>query len=161
MLIAKTQDGQVLAVADYRSLFPNTSFPASGPSPEFMAENSCMTVTVFKPYDANTQKLIPADPYIEGNTVYTVQVVELTPEEIAAREADQRAGVKSSAELLLQQTDWTATVDVADPQYSDPYLGNQSEFLAYRSAVRKIALNPPVTVSEWPIMPEEVWTPAA
>lgn len=149
MLIAKIQDGQVFTVADYRSLFPNTSFPSTGPSPEFLAENSCMTVTVFKPYDANTQKLEPADPYIEGDTVYTVAVEPLTEEEIAAQEASKKAKVKAQAMALLSETDWTQMPDVA--------LVNKDAFTTYRAELRAIALNPPVEVTEWPVKPEEQW----
>lgn len=64
---------------------------------------------------------------------------------------------KATASQLLSATDWTATVDINDPQYSNPYLGNQPEFLAYRSSVRQIAVNPPVTVTTWPTKPDEVW----
>lgn len=149
MLIAKIQDGQVTTVADYRSLFPNTSFSSNGPDAEFLAENNCMTVTVFKPYDANTQKLEPADPYIEGDTVYTVQVAELTPEEIAAQEDSKKAKVKAQAMDLLSATDWTQMPDVA--------LVNKDAFTAYRGELRAIALNPPVEVAEWPTKPEEQW----
>ena len=149
MLIAKIQDGQVFTVADYRSLFPNTSFSSNGPDAEFLAENSCMNVTVFKPYDANTQKLEPADPYIEGDTVYTVQVAEMTTEEIAAQEASKKAKVKAQAMDLLSATDWTQMPDVD--------LVNKADFTAYRASLRTIALNPPVEVTEWPVKPEEVW----
>jgi hypothetical protein len=41
---------------------------------------------------------------------------------------------------------------------SDPYLANAAEFVAYRSQLRKIAVNPPVIVNEWPVKPDEVWT---
>lgn len=68
---------------------------------------------------------------------------------------------KAEAESLLQATDWTATVDIADPTYSNPYLANQAEFLAYRSEVRAIAVNPPKTVIDpWPTLPAEVWKAA-
>ena len=36
-----------------------------------------MSVTMWKPYNPATQKLEPCTPYIEGDTVYTVQVVDL------------------------------------------------------------------------------------
>lgn len=161
MLIAKINDGQVVEVADYQSMFPNTCFPATGPTDEWMIEQGCMYVNVFKPYNQNTEKLVPATPYIEAETatdwVYTVQVEPLTPEELAQREEAQRQANKAQAESLLQATDWTATVDINDPQYSDPYLENQDEFLAYRSNVRKIAVNPPVVVDSWPVKPAEVW----
>lgn len=74
-----------------------------------------------------------------------------TPEEIQQQN-------KNKATSLLQQTDWTATVDISNPQYSNPYLANQDEFLAYRSQVREIAVNPPMTpVTVWPTLPTEVW----
>lgn len=76
---------------------------------------------------------------------------------IAPPPPDYSAQNKQQAESLLKDTDWTATVDISNPEYSNPYLGNQPEFLAYRSAVRKIAVNPPVTVTEWPVKPDEVW----
>lgn len=64
---------------------------------------------------------------------------------------------KQQATSLLQQTDWTCTIDINNPQYSNPYLGNQDEFLAYRSQVRAIAVNPPDTPAVFPTMPKEVW----
>jgi REP element-mobilizing transposase RayT len=85
------------------------------------------------------------------------EVVDLDPEQIAYNEEQAKQRNKQQAETLLQQTDWTCTVDINNPEYSDPYLANQNEFLAYRSAVRKIAVNPPVTVTEWPVEPDEVW----
>lgn len=69
-----------------------------------------------------------------------------------------QAANKAQASSLLQATDWTATVDIADPQYSNPYLGNQDAFLSYRSQVREIAVNPPTTpVTNWPTIPTEDW----
>jgi hypothetical protein len=65
-----------------------------------------------------------------------------TPEEIQAQN-------KSQAEQLLQQTDWTQIADVD--------LVNKADFTAYRAEVRAIALNPPVTVAQWPTKPEEIW----
>ena len=65
---------------------------------------------------------------------------------------------KSTAQGLLQQTDWTCTVDITNPQYSNPYLMNQDAFLTYRSTVRAIAVNPPTTPAVFPPMPQEVWS---
>ena len=90
MLIAKIQDGTVVEVADYRALFPNTSFSSNGPDAEFLAANGCMTVTVFKPYDSATQKLVSASPYIEDNQVFTVAVEDKTAEELAAEEQTKK-----------------------------------------------------------------------
>lgn len=149
MLIAKVNGQTVVEVGDYRDLFPNTSFPSTGISDAWLADNSCMSVTVFKPYDSNTQKLVPATPYIEGNTVYTVDVAPLSPEDIAAKHASQAAQNKSKAEQLLAQTDWTQVADV-------PLL-NKSDFTSYRATVRAIALNPTYD-AVFPVMPAEQWT---
>ena len=46
MLIAIVNGQTVEQVGDYQALFPNTSFPSSGPTPEWMAENSCMYVNI-------------------------------------------------------------------------------------------------------------------
>jgi len=73
-----------------------------------------------------------------------------TPEDIQAQN-------KQQATALLQQTDWTTIPDVADSVLSDPYLTNTAEFAAYRSNVRKIAVNPPTTPAVFPPVPEEVW----
>ena len=88
--------------------------------------------------------------YIDG------QFIEPPPKPLPIPE--QIAFNKQQAELLLQQTDWTATVDINNPEYSNPYLGNQHEFLAYRSAIRQIAITPPETpIIDWPVKPDEVW----
>lgn len=75
-----------------------------------------------------------------------------TPEEIQSQN-------KQQASFLLTATDWTATVDISNPQYSNPYLMNQDAFLSYRSQVRQIAVNPPTTpVTNWPTKPTEQWS---
>ena len=71
---------------------------------------------------------------------------------------DYSAQNKSTAISLLQATDWTCTVDINNPQYSNPYLMNQDAFLAYRSQVREIAVNPPTTPAVFPPKPDEVWS---
>ena len=65
---------------------------------------------------------------------------------------------KTTATLLLSATDWTCTVDINNPQYSNPYLMNQGAFLNYRSQVRAIAVNPPTTLVVFPTAPTEVWS---
>jgi hypothetical protein len=77
MLIAKIKDGQVIAVADYREFFTNTSFANSGPNAEFLAENNCMPVNTYLEHDQETQFLEPTEPYIVGDLVYTVKVSEI------------------------------------------------------------------------------------
>jgi hypothetical protein len=78
MDIAKIDNGNIV-VGDYKELFPNTSFPVTGPNDDFFTENGCLKVSVFKEHDRATQMLVGCDPYIEGDVVYTVRV-EARPE---------------------------------------------------------------------------------
>lgn len=161
MLIAKIEGQTVVEVADYKSMFPQTSFPASGPDDLFMIENGCMYVNVFKSYEQNTEKLVSVAPYIQADDathwVYTVDVAPLTPEEIAQREEAAKQRNKAQAESLLQESDWTESPSARNTEKT-PHLVNGDEFDDYRVALRGIAVNPPVTVTEWPVKPDEVWS---
>jgi hypothetical protein len=130
MLIAKIEDGQVVDVADYKSMFPNTSFPSSGPNAQFLEDNSCLGVTVFKPHDSNIEKLVSAAPYIEDNQVFTVAVEPLTEDEVAAKSASQAATIRKQRDDLLAACDWT--------QLTDAPVDKQA-WSTYRQALRDIS----------------------
>jgi hypothetical protein len=69
-------------MGDYQSLFPNTSFPSTGPSDEFLVDNNAKKLNRFKAHDRTTQKLVSIDPYLDGEFVSVVEVQSLTDEEI-------------------------------------------------------------------------------
>ena len=75
MIVAKIVDGAIADLQDYRAMFPDTSFPASGPNSDFYTENSLMPVTMWKPHDPDTEQLVGCAPYIENGAVYNVMVV--------------------------------------------------------------------------------------
>lgn len=77
------------------------------------------------------------------------------PQPIPIPTAEQN---KEKAVRLLNESDWTATPTIADPAVSNPYLTNQAEFLAYRSALRDIAINPQEGFLTWPTKPNEAWS---
>lgn len=62
---------------------------------------------------------------------------------------------KKKASALLYETDWTTIADIADPANS-PYLTNQAEFIAWRSQIRKLAVNP-IADPVFPPTPEAIW----
>jgi hypothetical protein len=130
-------------------------------TPEQALELGVFPLQIVTPpyHDPLTQALVLA-PAVLINGVWTqvYEVVELDPEQKAQQEEQARLANKNQAVLLLQQTDWTCTVDITDPEYSNPYLMNQPEFLAYRSEVRQIAVNPPATVDTWPVLPQSIWS---
>jgi hypothetical protein len=86
-------------------------------------------------------------------------VTTMTPEQKDDYDQTIKDQNKQQAMRLLASTDWTAFPSVGDPAQSDPYLVNQSAFVAYRSQVRAIAVTPPTTlVTEWPTLPTEQWS---
>lgn len=110
MQLAIIDNGQVIKIDHYKSLFPNVSFPTTGPDATFLQDNYALEVTVWKPYDQATQKLVSVDPYIEGNYVYTVQVVDKTQEEldseaaaILAKKNAQVVSMRQARIALLRQ----------------------------------------------------------
>ena len=62
MLIAKVSGNKVIEVGNYRTLFPYTVFPDSGPTDGWLVDNSCMKVNLFLPHDRDTQVLDRVDP---------------------------------------------------------------------------------------------------
>lgn len=73
MLIAKLTDSGI-EVAEHQAMFPDTSFSTSGPNEEFMQQNNCMHVSMWLPYDSDTEILVGSSPYIKDGIVYTVAV---------------------------------------------------------------------------------------
>lgn len=146
MLIAKIENGAVAKVADYREMFPNVSFPPNGPDADFLAANGCMGVTVWKAHD-KTQKLVPAAPYIEGNTVYTVAVQAKTPEEVAADTASEAANVRAQRNQKLKDTDWTQVEDAPV---------DKAAWATYRQALRDITLQETFPTVVWPHDPNYI-----
>lgn len=78
MDIAKLDNGNIV-VGNYKELFPNTSFPITGPNDDFFIENNCLKVSQFKTHDRTTEMLVWCNPYEENGMVYTV-TVETRPE---------------------------------------------------------------------------------
>lgn len=106
MLIAKVENDQVLDVADYRAMFPDTSFGVNGPDDQFLADNGCLRVTLWKPYDASTEKLVAVAPYIEDGQVFTIEVEPKTQEELDADIANAEAAKKAArAEAYRVESD--------------------------------------------------------
>lgn len=138
-------NGQVTQIGDYRTVFPQTSFPPSGPTDEFLSQNSALKVNAWRSYDATTEKLVSCEPYVEAGSLYTVQVEPLTADDIAARTSERASEVRRERNRRLTDTDWTQTLD---SQVDRP------SWQVYRQALRDIPQQPgfPTTV-EWPVEP--------
>ena len=84
MKIARLDGSTISEIADHKSLFPNTSFPKSGPDATWLAANGCAEVVVFLAFDSATQKNEAVTPYLSDGKVYTRRVTDMTSEEQAA-----------------------------------------------------------------------------
>lgn len=102
MQIAKVTDGVVEQVDNYRVFFPNTSF-ANGPTPEFLNEMGFLPVSTWLSHNSDTHKLVEAKPYIDSGSVYTVETLELSQEELADREAARIASRGQMRAAAYQQ----------------------------------------------------------
>lgn len=129
MLIAKIENNAVVQVADYRDMFPNTSFPATGISSDMLTEAGCMTVTLWKDHDSATQKLVSSDPYIEDGKVYTVQVAYKTQNELDVEIQVKASKIRSQRNQLLLSSDWTQLADSTV---------DKTAWATYRQALRDI-----------------------
>lgn len=133
-------------VADYRSIFPNTSFPSGGPSDEFLEEQGAYKVNLWLPHDSATEKLVSCDPYIQDGWAYTVTVEPKTAEELAADLEAKAASVRADRNRRLADCDWT--------QLSDAPV-DAAAWAVYRQELRDVSGQAgfPGNVV-WPVQPE-------
>jgi hypothetical protein len=102
MQIAQVINGVIGRVGEHTELFPNTSF-AGDPNPEFLIENDCLLASDRKAYDPDRQRLEAVAPYLEAGKVFTVIVVELTADELAANQAAAELDLKTKRAAAYQQ----------------------------------------------------------
>ena len=76
-----------------------------------------MGVTVLKAHDSRNETLVPADPYVEGDAVYTVAVALKTQEELDADAAREAASVRGQRTIKLAESDWTQLPDAPQPGF--------------------------------------------
>jgi len=98
---------------------------------------------------------LPED-LVTGGVISDVPNDYVNPANQAIIDAQLKSDCKQKASELLYETDWTTIADVANPA-NNPYLLNQTDFIAYRNAVRKLAVNP-VTNPIFPTKPNEQWS---
>lgn len=136
MQIAIVENGNVKAVGDYRTLFPDTSFSSSGPSPEWMAENNCLGVTVFLPHDRDNEKLVACAPYVQDGQVFTVAVEPLTQEELDAKAQSEQLRINAQSKQYLLETDWYVV------RYAETGIAIPSDILTKRQEARDAIVEP-------------------
>lgn len=139
MKIARLDGSTVGEIGDHKTLFPNVSFPSTGPTATWLSDNSCAEVVKFLAFDSATQRSDPADPYLDDGKVYTRRVVDLSSDEQAAivTASNDAAAKRNRAERdrRLAETDYLALSDAT----------LTSDMTTYRQALRDIT-----THANWP-----------
>ena len=143
MKIARLSGSNIGEIADHKSLFPNTSFPKTGPDATWLTANSCAEVVVFLAYDSATQKNESVTPYLSNGKVYTRRVTDMTSDEQAAVVAEANAATatrnRTERTRRLATCDWVVT-KALESGGSVP-----SDWATYRTALRNIT-----THANWP-----------
>ena len=131
---------QITANGYSHALWPNTSFAGGIPNAEFLIEQNAVSICSGLSYDAATQKLIQVEPYILSGTVYDVQVVDITPEELDAALQAKREAMSCSmrqARLALLQSGLLAQVDPAIDAMPDPQRSQAAIEWGYATTVQR------------------------
>jgi len=137
-------------VSHYKQAFSNISFPASGPSDEFLAERGAVKVSLFREHDRATQKLVSCDPVVENGWAYVVKVEDKTAEEIAADVASKAAQLRAARDRALQASDWRV---IRSAETGEPL---DQEWAEYRQALRDLPSNPDFPNVDLPHDPDYV-----
>jgi len=119
-------------VAHYKEIFPNVSFPASGPSDAFLAEQGAVKVSMFRPHDRATQKLVACDPVVEDGFAFIVAVADKTEAEIAADVASKAAQVRAARDRALEASDWRVI------RAAETGIAMSQEWQNYRQSLRDL-----------------------
>jgi len=133
---------QNLVIKDHTEWFPNTSFGDRGPSLDWIAEQGYYVITVWKPYDHATQKLVSADPHLYDGMCCIVDVEPLTAEELQSRIDTQWAVIRNQRNQMLKDTDWTQVAD-------SPV--DKAAWATYRQALRDITTQDDPFNVTWPV----------
>lgn len=160
MLVAKVENLNIVSVLDYREMFPTTTWANGVPSNEWIIQNGCLPVSVFKAHDRNTQRLVQSEPYIEDGTVFTVTIEDKTPEEIQAENqvalSKLKQGIISSTQSRLDSfvrtrgyDDANSTSkykDISDEEIQSLPLQQQQLVTKFRAECRYVGI---ATASTW------------
>ena len=124
-------------------LFPQTSFPKSGPNASFISDNNLLEITEWLTYTKPSQKLSKVDVYVDSGKAYDCKVEATTTDEATALTTSQWQNIRQDRDEKLQETDWRASSDLT---LSDTWK-------TYRQALRDITTQSDPFNITWPTKP--------
>ena len=142
MYIAKMNGNTIEQIDHYRIWFRNV------PDDATLVRRGFKKVNKFLPHNNLTQKLQGTTPFVDGDFVTTVEVVNLTADEITANKNSSLEQIRSTRDNMLKNTDWAAI------RKAETGIAMPSAMATYRQALRDIPATigsaDPRTWSDWP-----------
>jgi len=134
---------QDLIIKDHTEWFPNTSFGDRGPTLDWIADQGYYVITVWKPYNHATEKLVPATPHLYEGMCCTVDVEPKTEQELKERIRNEWTAIRQQRNRLLSESDWTQLADSP---------ADKNKWAVYRQELRDITTQEDPFSIVWPVM---------
>jgi len=134
---------QDLIIKDHTEWFPNTSFGDRGPTLDWIANQGYYVITVWKPYNHATEKLVPAKPHLYEGMCCTVDVEPKTEQELKERIRNEWTAIRQQRNRLLSESDWTQLADSP---------ADKNKWAVYRQELRDITTQEDPFFIVWPVM---------
>jgi len=134
---------QDLIIKDHTEWFPNTSFGDRGPTLDWIADQRYYVITVWKPYNHATEKLVPATPHLYEGMCCTVDVEPKTEQELKERIRNEWTAIRQQRNRLLSESDWTQLADSP---------ADKNKWAVYRQELRDITTQENPFSIVWPVM---------
>ena len=134
---------QDLIIKDHTEWFPNTSFGDRGPTLDWIADQGYYVITVWKPYNHATEKLVPATPHLYEGMCCTVDVEPKTEQELKERVSNEWTAIRQQRNRLLAESDWTQLADSP---------ADKDKWAVYRQELRDITTQEDPFSIVWPVM---------
>ena len=134
---------QDLIIKDHTEWFPNTSFGDRGPTLDWIADQGYYVITVWKPYNHATEKLVPATPHLYEGMCCTVDVEPKTEQELKERVRNEWTVIRQQRNHLLSESDWTQLADSP---------ADKDKWAVYRQELRDITIQEDPFSIIWPVM---------
>lgn len=134
---------QDLIIKDHTEWFPNTSFSDRGPTLDWIADQGYYVITVWKPYNHATEKLVPATPHLYEGMCCTVDVEPKTEQELKERIRNEWTAIRQQRNRLLSESDWTQLADSP---------ADKNKWAVYRQELRDITTQEDPFSIVWPVM---------
>lgn len=141
MFYAFVENGVIVKRGTAEELWPGTNFYPQ-PSPSYLLEKGAVAAKTYILHDSSTHKLVQCEPYILDGLVYSVQVEELSAEDIEATKQEKRKQMKCNmrqARLALLQAGKLSVIDAAIASLDEPLKSQAAIEWQYASNIERLS----------------------